>query len=41
MFFTNRVVSHWNKLLREVIMAPSLPAFKERLSDALSHMVYL
>ncbi|KFW71331.1 hypothetical protein AS28_08016, partial [Pygoscelis adeliae] len=38
-FFTGRVVSHWNRLPREVVMAPSLSAFKERLDNALSYMV--
>ena len=37
--FTERVVSHWNRLPREVVMAPSLSEFKERRDDALSHMV--
>ncbi|KAK4826327.1 hypothetical protein QYF61_007436 [Mycteria americana] len=36
-FFTERVVSHWNRLLRE--QAPILSEFKERLDDALSHLV--
>ncbi|KFW89989.1 hypothetical protein N336_05789, partial [Phalacrocorax carbo] len=30
-FFTERVVSHWHRLLREVVMAPSLSAVKEHL----------
>ncbi|KAK4823756.1 LOW QUALITY PROTEIN: hypothetical protein QYF61_006052 [Mycteria americana] len=38
-FFTERVVGHWNRLLREVATAPSLSEFKERLDDAFSHMV--
>lgn len=38
-FFTERVVSHWNRLPREVVMAPSLSEFKEHLDDALSCMV--
>ncbi|KFW71719.1 hypothetical protein AS28_06597, partial [Pygoscelis adeliae] len=38
-FFTERVVGHWNRLPREVVTAPSLSEFKERLDDALSHMV--
>jgi len=33
-FFTERVVGHWNRLLREVIMAPSLSEFKEHLDNA-------
>ena len=38
-FFTERVVGHWNRLPREVVRAPSLSEFKDRLDDALSHMV--
>ncbi|GAB0209726.1 hypothetical protein GRJ2_003438300 [Grus japonensis] len=38
-FFTERVVGHWNRLPREVVMAPSLSEFKECLDDAFSHMV--
>ena len=38
-FFTETVVSHWNRLPREVVMAPSLSEFKECLDDALSCMV--
>ena len=38
-FFTERVVGPWNRLPREVVTAPSLSEFKERLDDALSHMV--
>ncbi|KAK4823264.1 hypothetical protein QYF61_000231 [Mycteria americana] len=38
-FLTERVVGHWNRLPREVVMAPSLSEFKEHLDDALSHMV--
>jgi len=38
-FFTERVVSHWNRLPREVVMAPSLSEFKEPLKNAFSHMV--
>ncbi|KAK4823440.1 hypothetical protein QYF61_002126, partial [Mycteria americana] len=37
-FFTERVVGHWNRLLREVVMTPRLSEFKEHLDDALSHM---
>ena len=38
-FFTERVVAHWSRLPREVVTAPSLSEFKERLDCALSHMV--
>ena len=34
-----RVVSHWNRLTGEVVMAPSLLEFKECLDHALSHTV--
>jgi len=37
--FTERVVGHWSRLPREVVTAPSLPEFKDRLDNALSHMV--
>ncbi|KAK4822096.1 hypothetical protein QYF61_009796 [Mycteria americana] len=39
-FFTERVVSYWNKLSREVVTAPSLSEFKEYLDDALSPMCF-
>ena len=35
-----RVVRHWNRLLREVVDVPSLQAFKARLDEALSNLVY-
>ena len=38
-FFTQRVVTHWNRLLKEVVDAPSLEAFKARLNVALGNMV--
>ena len=33
--FTQRVVTHWNRLPEEVVDAPSLEAFKPRLDVAL------
>ena len=38
-FFTPRVVTHWNRLPREVVDAPSLEAFKARLDVALGSLV--
>jgi len=37
--FTKRVVSHWTRLLREVVTAPSLSEFKEHLDNAFSHVI--
>ena len=34
-----RVVTHWNRLPKEVVDAPSLEAFKARLDVALSSLV--
>jgi len=34
-FFTMSVVKHWHRLLREVVEAPSLEAFKARVDRAL------
>ena len=39
-FFTHRVVSHWNRLPKEVVDAPSLEAFKARLGVALGSPVW-
>ena len=39
-FFTQRVVTHWNRLAREVVDAPSLEAFKARLDVALGSLVW-
>ena len=38
-FFTQRVAEHWNRLPREVGVAPSLAIFKKHLDDALRDMV--
>ena len=38
-FFTQRVVTHWNRLPKEVADAPSLEAFKARLDVALGSLV--
>ncbi|KFQ11045.1 hypothetical protein N330_10376, partial [Leptosomus discolor] len=38
-FFTMRVVTHWHRLPREVVDAPSLETFKVRLDGALSNMI--
>ncbi|KFR00597.1 hypothetical protein Y956_07182, partial [Nipponia nippon] len=38
-FFTMRVVKHWNRLPREVVDAPSLETFKDRLDRALSNLI--
>ena len=39
-FLTQRVVTHWHRLPREVVDAPSLEAFKARLDVALSSLVW-
>ena len=38
-FFTQRVVTHWNRLHKEVVDAPSLEAFKARLDVTLGSLV--
>jgi len=38
-FFTQRVVTHWNRLPKEIVDAPSLEAFKARLDVALDILV--
>jgi len=39
--FTERVVAHWNRLLGEAVIAPSLSEFKECLGEALRLMALL
>ena len=38
-FFTQSVVTHWNRLPKEVADAPSLEVFKARLDVALGSLV--
>ena len=38
-FFTQRLVTHWNRLPKKVVDAPSLEAFKARLDVALGSLV--
>ena len=38
-FFTQRVVTHWNRLPRGIVDAPSLKAFRGRLDVALGSLV--
>ena len=38
-FFTQRVMTHWNGLPKEVVDAPSLETFKARLDVALGSLV--
>jgi len=38
-FFTQRVVTHWNRFPKEGVDAPSLEAFKARLDVALGSLV--
>ena len=39
-FFSQRVVTHWHRLPKEVVDAPSLEAFKARLDVALGSLVW-
>ena len=39
-FFTQRVVTHWNRLPKEAVDAPSLEAFKATLDVALGSLVW-
>ena len=38
-FFSQRVVTHWNRLPKEALDAPTLEAFKARLDVALGSLV--
>ncbi|KFV05535.1 hypothetical protein N340_05493, partial [Tauraco erythrolophus] len=38
-FFTMRVVKHWIGLPREVVDAPSLETFKDKLDGTLSNLI--
>jgi len=38
-FFTQRVVTHWNRLPKEVVDVPSMEAFEARLDVALGSLV--
>jgi len=38
-FFTQRVVTHWNRLSKEAVDVPSLEAFKVRLDVVLDSLV--
>jgi len=37
-FFTMRVVSNWNRMLREVVAAPSLAVLKARWDGTLNNL---
>jgi len=39
-FFTQRVVTHWNRLPKEAVDVPSLEAFKARLDVTLGSLVW-
>ena len=39
-FFAQRVVTHWHRLPKKVVDAPTLEAFKTRLDVALGSLVW-
>ena len=39
-FFTQSMMTHWNRLLKEVVDVPSLEALKTRLDAALGSLVW-
>ena len=39
-FFTQKVVTHWNRVPKEAVDAPSLETFKARLDVALGSLVW-
>ena len=39
-FFTQRVVTHWNRLPKEAVDAPSLEVFKARMDVTLGSLVW-
>ena len=39
-FFTQRVVTHWNRLPKEIAYVPTLETFKARLDVALGSLIY-
>jgi len=38
-FFIMREMRHWNNLLREVVCAPSLEAFKAKMDRAFDNLI--
>lgn len=38
-FLIVRVVNHWNRFLREVVVSPSMEVFQTHLSKVLSNLV--